>query len=95
MTRNAEASLRESLDAIDGIRMRIFSGGWLAVAATLAAYWYLAYVQRTQSVERQLSAAVLALTCLIAWATFSISLVVLRMTKRIVRAIEVATRQSP
>ena len=96
MSRETDPALRKSLDAIDSIRRRVFKGGWLAVAGTLGAYAHLAYLQRTtDNVERLLSASVLALTCLIAWATFAITLFVLRMTKRILRAIDLASQGSP
>jgi hypothetical protein len=92
MTAHSETALRKSLDAIDSMRNRVLIGGWLAVAVTLGAYWHLYYVERhSDSLERLLMSSVTALTCLIAWAAFAIILIVMRMTKRILRAIDLAS----
>ena len=64
------------------------------VALTLGAYGHLAWVQRvSDNLERLLGAAVLAMTCLVAWATFAIVLIVIRMAKRILHAIDLALRE--
>lgn len=96
MSPETEMALRKSLDAIDGMRRRIHLVGWLVVAFTLGAYAHLAYVQRvSDNLERLLGAAVLAVTCLVAWATFAIVLVVVRMARRILQAVDLAlTAQS-
>ena len=93
MSQETENPLRKSLDAIDGIRRRILVGGWLAVAVTLGAYVYFYYVLRTSDNPAKLiSASVTALTCLIAWAEFAVILIVVRMTARILRAIDLALK---
>ena len=94
MSPETDMALRRSLDAIDSMRRRIYMVGLFVVASTLGAYGHLAYVQRvSDNPERLLSAAVLAVTCLIAWATFAIVLVVIRMTKRILHAIDLALKK--
>ena len=88
-----DTALRKSLDAIDSMRRRIYVVGWLVVVLTLGAYAHLAWVERvSDNLERVLSAAVLAVTCLIAWATFAIVLVVVRMARRILHAIDLALK---
>ena len=94
MSAETDTALRKSLDAIDSMRRRIHGVGWLVVVSTLGAYAHLAYVERvSDDLERLLSASVLAVTCLIAWATFAIVLVVIRMTKRVLRAIDLALKE--
>lgn len=96
MSPETDLALRKSLDAIDSMRRRIYLVGLLVVAFTLGAYAHLAYVQRvSDNLERVLSAAVLAVTCLIAWATFAIVLVVVRMARRILHAINLALKEQP
>jgi len=96
MSPETDTALQKSLDAIDSMRRRIYGVGWLVVVLTLGAYAHLAYVQRvSDNLERLLSASVLAVTCLVAWATFAIVLVVIRMTRRVLRAIELASNRSP
>lgn len=91
MSPETDMALRKSLDAIDSMRRRVHMVGWLVVVLTLGAYAHLAYVQRvSDSLERLLGATVLAVTCLIAWSTFAIVLVVVRMARRILHAIDLA-----
>ena len=93
MSPETDTVLQKSLDAIDSMRRRTHAVGWLVVIFTLGAYAHLAYVQRvSDNLERLLSASVLAVTCLIAWATFAIVLIVIRMTKRVLRAIDLALK---
>ena len=91
--RETETPLRNALDATDSIRRRVLTGGWLAAAVTVGAYLYLWHVQRTTADSKQIVlAAVTALTCLIAWTTFAVILTVIRMTRRILRAIDMSSR---
>ena len=93
MSQETETALRKSLDAIDGIRRRVLMGGWLGVVVTLGAYAYFYYLLRTSdSVGKLISASLTALTCLFAWVGFAIILIVVRMTMRILRAIELALK---
>ena len=93
MSSETDTALRKSLDAIDSMRRRIHGVGWLVVVLTFGAYAHLAWVQRvSDNLERVLSAAVLAVTCLVAWATFAVVLVVVRMARRILHAIDLASR---
>ena len=93
MSLETDLTLQKSLDAIDSIRKRIFISGWIVVAVTIGMYARFAYLQRTtDDVERLLSAAVAALTFLIVWAAFAVIMCVMRMTKRILRAIELSSR---
>lgn len=87
------AALRKSLNAIDTIRRRVVAGGWVAVVVTLGAYWYFYHVlQTSHDVGRLISTSLGALTCLVAWVGFAIILTVMRMTSRILRAIELALK---
>ena len=91
MSQGEPTPLGRSLDVVDRIRQRVLAGGWLAVVVTLGAYGYAYHVFRTSDdVERLIGASFAALTCLIAWAEFAVILIVLRMTGRILRAIELA-----
>ena len=93
MTQETETALRKALDSIDRIRIRVLAGGWLGVAMTLGAYAYFYYVMRTSdNVERIVSASLTALTCLIAWVGFAVILIIVRMSGRILRAIEMAMK---
>lgn len=94
MSPETDQALQKSLDAIDSMRRRIYVIGWFVVVSTLGAYAHLAYVERvSDNPERLLSAAVLAVTCLIAWTTFATILVVVRMARRIVHAIDLALKR--
>lgn len=85
--------LRKSLDAIDNIRRRVLAGGWLAVLVTLGMYARLYYVlESSPSVQKAIGASVAAVTCLIAWTSFAVILIVIRMAKRILIAIELTAR---
>jgi len=88
-----DAVLRQSLDAIDSMRRRILWAGYVAVAGTFGAFYWLNHVARTSdNLKSALMAAVLALTCVIAWSTFALAVVIVRMTKRVLRAIDLAVR---
>ncbi len=64
---------------------------YTTVGGTFAAFLWLSYVVSTSTnVKSVVMAAVLALTCLIAWSTFALSLFITRMTGRILRAIDFA-----
>src|SRR5262245_18925903 len=93
MSQEVETPLRRSLDSIDAFRRRITIAGWLVAASTFGAFYWMDHVARTSDNPKKLmSAAVLAITFLIAWSTFALVLCMIRMTKRILRAIDVATR---
>jgi len=86
-----EALLRRSLEAIDSIRRRMLITGYVVVVGTLAAFLWLSHVASTSAnVRSVMMAAILALTCVIAWSTFALSLFITRMTGRILRAIDLA-----
>ncbi len=97
MKDESDPTLRNVLDAMERTHKRIFGLGWVTVVATLASYLWLAHVSRgTPDVARVMhviSAAVAALTCLITWCTFALAVVLTRMGRRILLAIELtATR---
>ena len=61
--------------------------------AGFAAFYWLSHVMKTSNNPKQLlNAAVMALAALIMWCTFSVIIIVIRMTKRILRAIEISAR---
>ena len=91
MSQETETPLQKSLDTIDRMRRRVVMGGWVAVVVTLAAYGYFYHLLNTShDLERLVSASLFALTCLIAWAEYAVILMVMKMTGRILRAIELA-----
>jgi hypothetical protein len=84
-----------ALDAINSFRKRIYAGGWVAVAVTFGVYFWLDHVARTSdNLKRVMLASVFALTCVIAWSTFALTIVFLRLTKRILRAIVIVSRDA-
>lgn len=91
--RQPETILRESLAAIDTIRGRITVGGYAAVAVILGAFWWLDHVARTStSTTALVMAAVFAMTGVVAWSTFAMAIFITRMTKRVLRAIDLAAK---
>ena len=91
----SQAVLRQALESIDHIRQRMLWAGYVAVAATLGAFAWLDHVAKSNASERSvIMAAILALTCVIAWSTFALALLVTRMTKRIIRAIDLASART-
>ena len=91
----SQAVLRQALESIDRIRQRMLWAGYVAVAATLGAFAWLDHVAKSNASERSvIMAAILALTCVIAWSTFALALLVIRMTKRIIRAIDLASART-
>lgn len=90
----SEAVLRKSLDAIDSLRRRLTWAGYLAVIGTLGAFFWLDHIIRTsRNINSVVMAAVLALTCVIAWSTFALAIFIARMMKRVLRAIDLASRK--
>jgi hypothetical protein len=85
------------LNAMEAMHRRILAVGWSTVAATLSAYLWLAHVAQTSTdVRRVIMAAVLALTCLIAWTTFALAVIVVRTGRRILRMLDlVSSRVGP
>jgi hypothetical protein len=93
MSQELDTPLRKSLDSIDAFRRRIAIVGWIVAASTFGAFFWLSHVSQTSdNPKRVINAAVLAIAFLIAWSTFASVLCMIRMTKRILRAIEIATR---
>jgi len=91
MNEQVESPLRKVLDAMDRAQRRTTAVGWFVVAGTLTAFVWLTHVaQAGGSLARLVMAAVLALTCVIAWSTYAIAILVMRMSRRILRAIELA-----
>jgi hypothetical protein len=89
MSMETDSPLQNALKTIDSMRKRILLGGWAAVVITLAAYGRFYYVLRHgESAARVIDASVLALTCLIAWTTFAVILTIVRMTRKILQAID-------
>jgi hypothetical protein len=89
----SDAVLRKSLDAIDTLRRRVMWAGYLAVATTAGAFFWLDYIARTSdNLERLMMAAVFALTSVIVWSAFALAIFIVRMTKRILRAIDLTSK---
>ena len=87
----SETLLRKSLEGIQAIRHRLLLAGYVAVAGTMVAFYWLSHVANTSTnVKSVVMAAVLALTCLTAWSTFALGIFITRMTGRIIRAIDFA-----
>jgi len=91
MIDEAESPLGRALDAIDAARRRAmltFAASWLATFAALI--WFTHVLRTSESLKPALSAAVVALVFAIFLAAASVMLYISRMTKRVLRAIEVA-----
>jgi hypothetical protein len=84
-----DSPVRHVLDRMENTHRRIMIFGWLTVAGTLASYAWLSHVANTSnSVQRVIMASVLALTSVIAWSTFAVAILIFKMGKRILRALE-------
>lgn len=95
MKQETDTAVRRVLDGMERTHKRIYAVGWLTVVATLASYMWLDHVaDATPGIGRVISAAVLALTCLIAWATFALAIVLTRAARSILRAIELTAARS-
>ena len=95
MSQELDTRLQKSLDSIDAFRRRIAVAGWVVAASTFGAFYWLSHVlQTSDDPKRVINAAVLAIAFLIAWSTFASVLCMIRMTKRILRAVEIAARST-
>jgi hypothetical protein len=93
MSQETETPLQKALMTIDNMRKRILLGGWLAVIVTLFAYGRFYYeLRHNDNVAGVIDASVMALTCLIAWATFAVILTVVRMTRKILVAVDLSMK---
>ena len=93
--RNSAAALHRALDGIDSIRRRLLWTGLAAVGLTATAFAWLVRVARLDGdTGSALTAAVFAITCVIAWSTFALALFISRMTQRILRGIDLALKRS-
>jgi hypothetical protein len=64
------------------------------VVGTVAAFFWLDHIIRTsRNINSVVMTAVLALTCVIAWSTFALATFMARMTKRVLRAVDLAARR--
>ena len=96
MTHKVESTLSRSLDAIDAVRRRVYATFCIFWIVTFAALWWFTHVLRTtDNLKTALSAAVVALVFSIFLAAFAVVVHITRMTKRILRAIDVATSPPP
>jgi len=92
MSQETETTLRKSLDAVDRHRKRALAAIIVVVILTAAAQFLLDQLSRTGELSRLLVAAVVVLEL---WtATWAVAIVfgLTRMTKMILRAIELASR---
>jgi hypothetical protein len=79
--------------SIGSFRRRMLWTGWFAAGSSMGAFlWFSHVFNSTDNIKRLLSAAVLALVSVVAWASFAIVVCMVRMTKRILRAIELLSR---
>ena len=94
MSQETDTVLQKSLDSIDAFRRRVYAAGWFMFVVTVGMYARFFYVQRTSdNLEGLLGASLAALTFVIAWTTFAVILTVVRMTKRVLRAIELLSNE--
>ena len=90
MTQDPNFVLDNSLRAIDAARRRAvatFAFGWIMTFGALL--WFTHVLRTTDDLERVISAAVVALVFAIFLGAFTVVLYVTRMTRRILRAIEI------
>lgn len=93
MTDQNEEVLRRSLDAVDRHRKRVIIGFIVTMAFVLAAFLNGAYAARTGNVNVFTHAVMIVI---VLWTTAVGIMIVLQitvMTKRILRAIELASRK--
>jgi hypothetical protein len=96
MTNPVDPTLSKSLHTIDAARRRVYATFIVFWLATFAALWWFSHVLRTtDNLEKALSAAVVALVFAIFLAAVVVALHVTRMTKRILRAIDLAASPPP
>jgi len=93
MTDDNEEVLRRSLDAVDRHRTRLLIGLGVGVAILLSAFYHAAGVLHTASTQVFIHEVFLLL---VIWTTLLALVVVIQitvMTKRILRAIELASKK--
>ena len=91
MTHNVESTLSRSLDAIDAAKRRAYATFGIFWIATFAALWWFSHIlHTTDNLKTALSAAVVALVFAIFLAAFAVMIYITRMTKRILRAVDLA-----
>jgi hypothetical protein len=92
MSYESEPVLRKSLDAVDRHRKRLLAAAFIIVLPQLWAFHTLANASQSGDVRRMILAAVVIL-CF--WSVMCVFVVVFQLTiatRRILRAIELATR---
>lgn len=95
MTIEVESPLQRSLDSIDAARRRAYATFIVLWLATFAALLWFTHILRTSDdLKLALSAAVVALVFSNVMVAFAVVIHGTRMTKRILRAIDLATRPS-
>jgi len=94
MKRDEVDSLAKALDAIDGIRRRAY----LTLIAVMVLLWAAAlrywYVTRTDDLKATLGASVAFIIIAVFTAAFATMFWMTRMTKRILRAIHLASQEA-
>ena len=93
MTDNNEEVLRRSLDAVDRQRNRLIIGSIVTVAFLLAGLWHMTSVGRNGNANVFTHAVMIII---VVWTTavgLGIVIQITVMTKRILRAIELASKK--
>jgi hypothetical protein len=94
MSQELDATLRKSLDDVDRIRKRQRAAMVFFMLAFVAAVIWLAHLSRSSStdVRTVLGAAVFVIAAELGYCTFALTLHISRMTRRILKAIELSSK---
>ena len=96
MTNDADTTLSRTLGAIDRVRRRTyatFAFFWILTFAALL--WFTHVLRTTDNLKTALSAAVVALVFAIFLGAFAVMVHITRMTRRILRAIDLSAAEGP
>jgi len=92
MAQNENTILRQSLDAVDRHRRRMFAGFTIVVIVMAIAQFRLGLAGTANDVPKMLTVVLVVLMLWISAMAIAIIVQLTKMTKMILRAIELATR---
>ncbi len=94
MTDQAEATLRQSLDYVDRMRRRMIISFALTAALAQVAWFAAAMAARNPDVgvKQMVVFATMALAMCVFGGVFSLALLIIRLTHRVLQAIEISSK---
>ena len=93
MTGDASVVLRKSLDEIDSYRKRWVITFWVTAVLSQAAWFALVFGVRSADVKGTILLATFALAMTVFGGVFMLTLLIFRVTHRILKAIEVGVQR--